>query len=90
MWPGWRWVFWSKRWTELSVEVVDLYEESDRDEEGVREGEGKRVTRYESIEVFGGVLAYVIKWLYGEGINEGFKEAAEGLKKRCERPAEEA
>jgi len=41
-------------------------------------------TKYETIEVFSGILAWVMKFLLGKGLNEGFKAMAEGLKKRSE------
>ncbi|KAH7919555.1 hypothetical protein BV22DRAFT_1099260 [Leucogyrophana mollusca] len=41
-------------------------------------------TRYETIEVFGGVVAYIVRTFFGKGLNEGFRAMAEGLKKRAE------
>ncbi|EGO02924.1 hypothetical protein SERLA73DRAFT_176393 [Serpula lacrymans var. lacrymans S7.3] len=41
-------------------------------------------TRYETIEVFGGVVAYIVKVLFRKGLNEGFAAMAEGLKRRSE------
>jgi hypothetical protein len=42
-------------------------------------------TRYETIEVFSGVLAYVIKVLMRKKLVMGFNAQAEGLKQRAER-----
>ncbi|KAJ8583912.1 hypothetical protein M405DRAFT_747879 [Rhizopogon salebrosus TDB-379] len=47
------------------------------------EVEGGR-TRYETIEVFGGLLAYLIKIFVGNGLKKGFIAMAEGLKHRAE------
>ena len=41
-------------------------------------------TRYETIEVFGGVVGYLIKWFVGDGLQAGFEAMAAGLKKRAE------
>ncbi|KIK43674.1 hypothetical protein CY34DRAFT_803588 [Suillus luteus UH-Slu-Lm8-n1] len=41
-------------------------------------------TRYETIEVFGGVLAYLIKAFVGSGLKKGFVAMAERLKSRAE------
>ncbi|KAG2757729.1 hypothetical protein P692DRAFT_20763691 [Suillus brevipes Sb2] len=41
-------------------------------------------TRYETIEVFGGVLAYFIKAFVGSGLKKGFVAMAERLKSRAE------
>jgi hypothetical protein len=41
-------------------------------------------TRYETIEVFGGLLAYLIKIFVGSGLKKGFIAMAEGLKHRAE------
>lgn len=41
-------------------------------------------TRYETIEVFGGVLAYFIKAFVGNGLKKGFVAMAERLKSRAE------
>jgi len=46
--------------------------------------DGRKKTRYETIEVFGGPLAYVIKCVVGSGLQQGFTAMAEGLKKRSE------
>lgn len=42
-------------------------------------------TKYETWEVFGGILAYVVKWYVGKGLQESFAAFATGLKERCER-----
>lgn len=44
-------------------------------------GDGK--TRYETIEVFGGLLAWFVLLLRG-GLRQGFKAFAEDLKRRSE------
>ena len=41
-------------------------------------------TRYETIEVFTGPLAWVVKWFAGANLRLGFKAMAEGLKTRVE------
>jgi hypothetical protein len=41
-------------------------------------------TKYETIEVFGGVVAYAIKFFMGGMLRLGFKAAAESLKARAE------
>ena len=46
------------------------------------DGDGK--TKYETTEVFGGILAYIIKFLMREKLAMGFNAQAEGLKKRAE------
>ncbi|KAH7908674.1 hypothetical protein BJ138DRAFT_1090830 [Hygrophoropsis aurantiaca] len=45
-------------------------------------GDGR--TRYETVEVFGGAAAYVIRVLLGGGLRAGFRAMAEGLKARAE------
>jgi hypothetical protein len=42
-------------------------------------------TRYETKEVFGGILAYLADWFVGPNLNLGFCAQAEGLKMRAER-----
>jgi hypothetical protein len=42
-------------------------------------------TKYESTEVFSGVLAYIVKFLMREKLMKGFKAQAEGLKQWAER-----
>lgn len=41
-------------------------------------------TRYETIEVFGGLLAYLVRAFVGNGLKKGFIAMAEGLKSRAE------
>jgi len=41
-------------------------------------------TRYETVEVFGGIGAYAVKLWVGEGLEGAFKAMAEGLKTRAE------
>ncbi|KAF8654739.1 hypothetical protein AX16_003394 [Volvariella volvacea WC 439] len=43
-----------------------------------------RTTKYETIEVFGGLLAYVIKFLMRDKLRAGFEAMAEGLKRISE------
>ncbi|KAG9310970.1 hypothetical protein JVU11DRAFT_8848 [Chiua virens] len=62
------WLLHSVRWQAL-VEVLE---------------DGRKKTRYETIEVFNGLLAYVIKLLVAGGLRKGFVAMAEGLKKRSE------
>ncbi|KAJ7756238.1 hypothetical protein B0H16DRAFT_1417236 [Mycena metata] len=41
-------------------------------------------TKYESIEVFHGILAYICSFFLGKNLNLGIKAMAEGLRSRCE------
>ncbi|KAL1740709.1 hypothetical protein HDZ31DRAFT_46957 [Schizophyllum fasciatum] len=41
-------------------------------------------TKYETIEVFGGIAAYFIKWFVGKDLKAGFEAMAETLKERAE------
>ena len=41
-------------------------------------------TKYESLEVFKGPAAYITKWFYGKGLNQGVEEMGRGLKERAE------
>lgn len=41
-------------------------------------------TKYETAEVFGGLLAYVVGFFFKKGLNEGARGMGEGLKRRCE------
>ncbi|KII90105.1 hypothetical protein PLICRDRAFT_40307 [Plicaturopsis crispa FD-325 SS-3] len=41
-------------------------------------------TKYETIEVFGGIFAYLVKFFVGAGLNKGFHEAGQALKRRSE------
>jgi hypothetical protein len=43
-------------------------------------------TTYETIEVFGGLLAYFVNWFVRPKIVLGFQAMAEGLKRRAEQP----
>jgi len=43
-------------------------------------------TKYESTEVFGGLLAYLVKWFVCPKLVLGFQATAEGLKRRAEQP----
>lgn len=49
----------------------------------VGEGEEQK-TRYETIEVFGGALAYVVKFFMQAKLKQGFDAMSEGLKQRSE------
>lgn len=62
------WLLAAERWQAL-VEVVE---------------DGRKKTRYETIEVFSGPLAYAIKLFVGSGLQQGFTAMAEGLKERSE------
>lgn len=62
------WLLAAERWQAL-VEVVE---------------DGRKKTRYETIEVFSGFLAYLIRLFVGGGLRAGFTAMAEGLKKRSE------
>lgn len=64
------WILWSERWQWLTEIDVDL-----------GDGKGKRLTtRYDSIETFGGMAAYLVKWFVGSKLNMGFQAQADGLK----------
>lgn len=41
-------------------------------------------TKYETVEVFSGILAWVLKLLMEGGLNKGFEAMAEGLKTQSE------
>lgn len=47
------------------------------------EGE-QEVTKYESVEVFEGILAYVVKWALRRGLDQGFQAMGDALKIRAE------
>ena len=49
----------------------------------VDEATGK--TRYETVEVFGGVLAYITSYFFGDKLREAFRAFADTLKARAER-----
>lgn len=64
-----KWLLSAERWQVLSVV----------------EGEGAHeVTRYDTEEVFGGILAYVVKFLKRDGLMQGFQAMADALKERAE------
>lgn len=63
------WLLKSERWQVLGAVVS--------------EGE-QELTKYESVEVFEGVLAYMIKWSIRDGLAKGFQAMGEALKKRAE------
>ncbi|KAF5353211.1 hypothetical protein D9756_008057 [Leucocoprinus leucothites] len=68
------WILWTERWQWLTEAEVDL-------------GDGKekrRVTKYDSVEVFGGLAAYFVKWFIGRKLNMGFQAQADGLKRWAE------
>lgn len=62
------WLLSTERWQAL-VEVVE---------------DGRKKTRYETIEVFSGLMAHLVKMFVGNGLQMGFTAMAEGLKKRSE------
>jgi hypothetical protein len=69
------WILWTERWQWLTPVEADL-----------GDGKGKRrVTKYDSMEVFGGFAAYFVKWFVGSKLNLGFQAQAEGLKIWAER-----
>lgn len=41
-------------------------------------------TKYETWEVFGGILAYVVRWYLGKSLDMSFVAFVSGLKDRCE------
>lgn len=41
-------------------------------------------TKYETVEVFRGPLAYLVKWFVGANLRLGFQAMADGLKDRAE------
>ena len=43
-------------------------------------------TTYETIEMFGGLLAYFVNWFVRPKLVLGFQAMAEGLKRRAEQP----
>lgn len=47
--------------------------------------EATGMTKYENREAFGGILAYVVKFLAGEKLVKGFAGAANSLKKHAEK-----
>ncbi|KAJ4481177.1 hypothetical protein J3R30DRAFT_3287412 [Lentinula aciculospora] len=65
-----RWMLDAERWQMITVE------------EDAREGEVK--CKYESYEVFKGILAYVVRWFVGKELKLGVKAMADGLKGRAE------
>lgn len=62
------WLLATLRWQAL-VEVVE---------------DGRKKTRYETVEAFSGLMAYLVKWFVGRGIQQAFIAMAEGLKERSE------
>jgi hypothetical protein len=62
------WILDAERWQAL-VEVVE---------------DGRKKTRYDTIEVFGGLLAYPIRFFLGSGLQDAFTAMAQGLKTRSE------
>ncbi|KXN83163.1 hypothetical protein AN958_01764 [Leucoagaricus sp. SymC.cos] len=60
------WILWSERWQWLTETEADL-----------DDGKGKRwVTKYESVEVFGGLAAYFVKWFVGSKLNQASEGTA--------------
>lgn len=69
------WLLWTQRWQWLTEVEADL-----------NDGKGKRkLTKYETIEAFGGLAGYFVKWFVGENLKLGFRAQAEGLKVWVER-----
>ncbi|KAF8841865.1 hypothetical protein BDN67DRAFT_966582 [Paxillus ammoniavirescens] len=62
------WILDAERWQAL-VEVVE---------------DGRKKTRYDTIEVFSGLLAYPIRFFVGSGLQGAFTAMAQGLKTRSE------
>jgi hypothetical protein len=50
----------------------------------VDEATGK--TKYETVEVFGGILAYITSYFFGDKLRVAFRAAADTLKARAEQP----
>ncbi|KAH8834814.1 hypothetical protein DL96DRAFT_1571864 [Flagelloscypha sp. PMI_526] len=50
----------------------------------VGELDGKPCTKYETIEVFRGVLAYVVRFLFLKDLDDSFQMQGDALKKRAE------
>lgn len=63
-----RWMLDAERWQMITVE----------------EGGGETSCKYESYEVFKGVLAYVVQWLFGKKLKDAVDAMGQGLKKRVE------
>jgi hypothetical protein len=68
------WILRTQRWQWLTEVEAEL-----EDGSGV-----KKVTKYESVETFGGLAAYLVKWLMGTKLNMGFQAQADGLKRWVE------
>lgn len=83
-----RWFLHSERWQwleEVEVEVPINY----------GEGSGsvmckKKMVRYQTIEVFYGLAAYVMNFFMGSKLKVGFQAAADALKQRAEKSSIEA
>ncbi|KZT22978.1 hypothetical protein NEOLEDRAFT_573125 [Neolentinus lepideus HHB14362 ss-1] len=56
---------------------------ADRWQSLTEEGDGK--VKYETFEVFGGILAYVVKWFMSGHLEEAFEAMGKGLKERAEK-----
>lgn len=48
------------------------------------EEEGGSRTKYDSLEVFNGPVAYLVQWIVGKHLKAGVRAMAEGLKRRAE------
>ncbi|KAF9451349.1 hypothetical protein P691DRAFT_773221 [Macrolepiota fuliginosa MF-IS2] len=69
------WILHAERWQWLRIVEADL-----------DDGKGKRkVTKYESVEMFSGFAAYLVKWFVGSKLQLGFQAQADGLKRWAER-----
>ncbi|EKM74928.1 hypothetical protein AGABI1DRAFT_116675 [Agaricus bisporus var. burnettii JB137-S8] len=68
------WILRTQRWQWLTEVEADL-----------EDGSGERkVTKYESVETFSGLAAYLVKWLMETKLNAGFQAQADGLKRWAE------
>jgi len=65
-----RWMLDAERWQMITVE-----------EDGVG---GETRCKYESYEVFKGILAYVVQWLFGKELKGAVDAMAQGIKERAE------
>ncbi|KAJ3727330.1 hypothetical protein DFJ43DRAFT_1086345 [Lentinula guzmanii] len=68
-----RWMLDAERWQMITAE-----------EDGGSEG-GEMKCKYESYEVFKGILGYVVQWFVGKELKMGVDAMAEELKRRSER-----
>ncbi|KAF9078299.1 hypothetical protein BDP27DRAFT_1412300 [Rhodocollybia butyracea] len=64
-----RWMLDAERWQMINVK---------------EDGHGKIKCKYESYEVFKGILAYVVKWFVGKELKVAVDAMAQGIKHRAE------